>query len=79
MSNTAVVALPPGIYKNRYTSGESIIKIGALHHNYRYIFVINIGTNTNICYKNRYATQKCDKNRYTCHENRYIFDMLLFI
>jgi hypothetical protein len=61
-----------GIYKNRYTSGESIIKIGALYHNYRYIFVVNIGTHTNICYKNRYATQKCDKNRYTCHKKRYV-------
>ncbi len=43
--------------------------MGALYHNYRYIFVINIGTHTNICYKNRYAIQKCDKNRYSCHNN----------
>ena len=50
-----------GIYKNRYTSGESVIKIGALYHKYRYIFVINIGTHTNICNKNRYVPQKCDK------------------
>ena len=55
------------------------IKIGALYCNYRYIFVIKIGKHINIRYKNRYATQKCDKNRYICHKNRYIYDILKYI
>ncbi len=32
--------LKSGIYKNRYTSGESVLKIGGLYHKYRSLAVI---------------------------------------